>query len=528
MKIERAAAGLMAWILITALACSGAGPAPRLEPDAAVLATGVPKTDEAAVAVAAPEEGIRITLLHLNDVYEIGPVAGGSRGGLARVATLASQLRADNPNTLLVHAGDMVSPSAMGTAKVDGVRLAGKQMVAVLNLLGLDLATFGNHEFDLDEAAFRQRLGESAFSWISANVFDARGQAWPGVAPSKIYTFQGDDGKAAKVGFIGVTLEEQGRDYLKIEDPLAAVRRQAEILRPQVDVLIALTHLRLEQDAALAAAVPQLDLILGGHEHENFELRRGTKDIPILKGDANARSVYVIDLRILPRQGDSRPVEIGSRFVPVDASLAEEPGVAREVASWTEKAFAGFRASGFEPDDVVAVSPSSLDGREAVVRNDRTALTDLVAQAMQQEVPGAELAFYNSGSIRIDDVLPPGPISQYDVIRVLPFGGPVEGVRIRGSLLQQVLDQGVKNRGAGGFLQTAGVDRDPDSGAWRVGGAAVDPARDYVAATSDFLLTGREQGLGFLTPENPELDSLGSFRDVRLALIDCLARTFGP
>ena len=113
---------------------------------------------------------VHITILHLNDVYEISPVSGGTQGGLARVATLEKQLREENPNTIAVLAGDLISPSALGTASIKGESLAGRQMVNVMNEVGLDYSTFGNHEFDHDAKTLSQRLQESNFSWISSNV----------------------------------------------------------------------------------------------------------------------------------------------------------------------------------------------------------------------------------------------------------------------------------------------------------------------------------------------------------------------
>ena len=138
-------------VLLAALAALAAG-----------CATGRPGVDGDAV--------VEVTLLQINDVYEITPVEGGRSGGLARVATLRRRLLAENPDTFTLLAGDFVSPSALGTAKVDGETLAGKQMVSVLNALGLDVATFGNHEFDVKEAQLRERLAESKFRWTSANV----------------------------------------------------------------------------------------------------------------------------------------------------------------------------------------------------------------------------------------------------------------------------------------------------------------------------------------------------------------------
>ena len=107
-----------------------------------------------AIANVAWAETIDITLLQLNDIYEIAPVSGGKTGGLARIATVRQKLIAENPYTYTILAGDLLSPSALGTAKIDGVAIAGVQMVSVMNAIGLDFATFGNHEFDLTKEQF--------------------------------------------------------------------------------------------------------------------------------------------------------------------------------------------------------------------------------------------------------------------------------------------------------------------------------------------------------------------------------------
>ena len=105
------------------------------------------------------DDPVTITILHINDVYEISPVEGGKTGGLARVATLLQRLRTHDSTTRMFLGGDFLAPSAIGTARVNGERLAGRQMVAVLNAAGLDLATFGNHEFDLGPAGLGKSIG---------------------------------------------------------------------------------------------------------------------------------------------------------------------------------------------------------------------------------------------------------------------------------------------------------------------------------------------------------------------------------
>src|SRR6478752_6355865 len=128
--------------------------------------------------------GATVTILHFNDVYEIAPVEAGRAGGLARVSNFRARLKAQVPNLITTLGGDYVSPSALGTARVNGERLNGKQMVAVLNAVGLDWATLGNHEFDIPEAAFHARIAESKFRIVASNVTDASGAPFPGTVPT--------------------------------------------------------------------------------------------------------------------------------------------------------------------------------------------------------------------------------------------------------------------------------------------------------------------------------------------------------
>ena len=112
---------------------------------------------------------INFTFLQLNDVYEIAPLEGGKVGGLARVEKLHQDLLKENPNTFLFMAGDFLNPSLLGTLKYKGERIKGKQMIEVMNTMNFDLVALGNHEFDLSEHEFQQRLNEATFQWIATN-----------------------------------------------------------------------------------------------------------------------------------------------------------------------------------------------------------------------------------------------------------------------------------------------------------------------------------------------------------------------
>src|SRR6185369_16854524 len=157
-----------------------------------------------------------------------------------------------------------------------------------------------------------------------------------------------------------------------------------------------------------------------------------------------------------------------------------------------------------EPERAIGTLPAPLDARETIIRNGENDFTGLLTQALLREAPDADVALMNSGSIRLDDVLPPGPMTEYDVIRLLPFGGKVVEVEMTGALLQQVLEQGDKNRGIGGFLLKAGAT------------PPLDLAKRYKVVTTDFLVSGAEQNLGYLSERNPGLAPLRTLRDIRL------------
>ena len=469
-----------------------------------------------------PGDAARVTFLHINDIYEISPIEAGKSGGLARVATILRRLERENPNTRMVLAGDFVSPSAIGTARVDGQRLAGRQMVAVLNAVGLDLTVLGNHEFDISEAELGRRIAESRFAYVNTNVTDSLGHSLLGLPTHHIFRFTDASGRTARIGIVGLTVDQARRPNLRYRGYSESVREEIAKLEDSVDALIALTHLRLQDDAELADQVPELDLILGGHEHENWIIRRGRRWTPIIKADANVRTIAIVDIAVRP----GTRATATWRLIPITDSIPEDAAVAAEVTRWTTLAYDAFRREGLNPEQVVVTVPVALDAREAVIRNQENDFTRLLTRAWLTEVPGAEVAIANAGSVRLDDVLQPGPVTEYDVIRLLPFGGKVVEAEFTGALLRQVVEQGDANRGIGGFLLRTGIDQSDEG--WRIAGAPLDPARTYRVAINDFLLTGLEQNLAYLKDGNPGLKVVRTHRDVRLVLMDELRKRFAP
>jgi 5'-nucleotidase / UDP-sugar diphosphatase len=275
-----------------------------------------------------------------------------------------------------------------------------------------------------------------------------------------------------------------------------------------------MTHLSLAQDQNLVTELPDIDLVLGGHEHENWLLRRGPSFVPIVKADANVRSVAIVTVAF--GRPHTRPT-VSARFEVLDQSVRPDVKVQSVVRKWTSIAFDAFRKDGFEPTRTVAVVNVPLDGRASTVRNQPGRLTDLITAAFDREAGGVDVAIMNGGSVRIDDVLEPGPVSEYDVIRILPFGGRVVRAAIDGALLRSILDIGLTNRGTGGYLHVRGATSEGNQ--WSVRGKPLDASTRYTVAMTDFLMTGGETNLGFLTSSNPAVHDVKTLRDVRFALM---------
>lgn len=457
------------------------------------------------------------TLLQLNDVYEISPLNAGKTGGLARVATLQKQLKAANEHTYSVLAGDLLSPSAIGTSIFNGKPLAGKQMIDIFNHIHWDYVTFGNHEFDIEREPLLERLAETKSVFFSSNVLDSKThKPFAHSQETVILTVDG-----VKVGLIGITLPELKKDFVTILDPLASAQKAIQQLKPQVDMIVLVTHQDLKDDIAFAEKLTGVDLIIGGHEHENVYMFRGAHLVPITKADANAKSAFIHNISV-DKQSGKKSIE--SRLVFLDETLPLDAETEVLVEQWQKQAFDSFKQQGFDPEHVICQTQQALDGLEASVRNQATNLTDLTANAFLHAYPEADLSLFNGGSIRIDDIIPAGAITEYDVIKIMPFGGNIDLVQMSGELIVKALNANQQNLGKGSFLHFANVN--PVNGQWLVNNQAIDSKKFYKVVTTDFLLKSGDKGLKFLlSKDNPAIKPLDAQPiDARKALIQELMR----
>lgn len=422
---------------------------------------------------------VHITIIHTNDIYEIQPVSGGELGGLSRLTTLKKQLLAQNPNTFLVLAGDYHGPSGLGLAKHEGTPLAGKQMVAVLNKVGIDFATYGDHEFNVyNIEAHLARHSETQFLVISSNILNAQGAPFAHFKINHIFEAKNEQGDTVKVGLFGVT-EHLGAEYAQVKyfDPFEVAAQQVAELKDKTDILIALTHHEVADDRKLAAAQPDIDLILGGDEHEHMHIEPGEGLAPIFKSDSNARNVQIIDLYY---DLDSAALRIESRLQAITSAIPDDPEIQKLANEWTEIAQQGFKADGIDISEEITRYHEDLDGFSTAVRNKPTALSMAIVNAVHARAVEPDFSVMTGGLIRLDDMIPAGrPFTMYEVLRTYPTDMHVVTVKMSGDKVVAMLNQGKKAAGSSYYLvSTANVTQAAD-GTWLFNGAPFEPTRVY-------------------------------------------------
>jgi 5'-nucleotidase len=290
------------------------------------------------------------------------------------------------------------------------------------------------------------------------------------------------------------------KPFLQIENQFQRAKEEYQRLKDSTDFVVALTHQSIEEDRELARQLPQLALIIGGHEHDNMNVSVGTTRI--CKADANAKTVYI---HRFIYDSSTKKLTVTSELKRIDESIPDEPMTAQVVEKWLKIADKSIREIGLNPTQQLMEAKEPLDGLESSVRNKNTNLTELISRAILQAAPNTLASIYNGGSIRIDDKIH-GKVTEYDVLRILPFGGQIWEVEMKGALLKKILEAGKNNKGKGGFLHYENIKKKGKK--WKIGGKKIKDNQYYTVAITDFLLTGKETNLEFLTEQNPEISKI--------------------
>lgn len=343
----------------------------------------------AALAAACAPRERTLVLLSTNDMH-------AKIQNFPRLASAVEACRDTAQLVVLVDAGDRWT----GNAYVDMAATPGMPMIALMNELGYDVATLGNHEFDHGQAFLGRMIDSMDFEVVCANVVSDT-CTFPQLPP---YTIVDRDG--FRIGFVGVVTNYEGPGHpagnassfagLEFPDPQAMALKYAAELRPECDVLVLVSHMGDDRDAELLAkGQSQYDVVIGGHTHEEVDtLIGGTlltqtgkdlRNIGVTTVRMKGHKVAGVDYRIVPL-ADYEPDILYQK--QVEAYYAD-PGLNKPVGRFGNAA-------------------------------DKWGLANWMAAAVADEAD-ADVGFYHIGGVRLDSI-PAGGVSAAKVYGLEPFG----------------------------------------------------------------------------------------------------------
>jgi 2',3'-cyclic-nucleotide 2'-phosphodiesterase (5'-nucleotidase family) len=427
-----------------------------------------------------PQGGVvELQIIQYSDWHgQLDPISifgEGTFGGAAQLATYFKQEEANNPNTLIITGGDDFGASPPLSSFFEEA-----PAVLAQNLMGTDVSALGNHNFDKGVDHLQEMVNLAEYTYLGANLFDAAGNLQTdvdGIEPYKLFHFPG-----IKVAVIGVTNEEAPTlvfpgsfGNIVIGDAAEAAQEiRDDLARQGVDVFILISHKGLrttDPDAGelidLANAVEGFDLVLG--DHTDVKFADTINGALVVENRSKGRTYSRITLEIQAGSGGvlSKSVE----FVdPVSADVTPDPGVEALLQPFRDQL-------GPILNTVVGDSTVEIPRADACGRPDGRLCESLVGNVATDAMRltyGTDFAITNAGGLRASltcptaDVAtdfcpaftpPPYPITQGQVLTVLPFGNVVATTMVDGAELKQFLENGVSSMpGANGrFAQVSGL-----------------------------------------------------------------------
>jgi len=460
-----------------------------------LMAFFIPATASAAVT---------FSILHTNDMHSRVLEGKYDGMGLAKLKTLVDEYEAVNPGVLLMDAGDAVHGQTFSTLE------EGASMIDVMNEVGYDIMTAGNHDFNYGYERLLELDDMANFNILGANVLNQFGL--PILKESQIFTVNG-----VKIGVFGLcTPETTYKTHpdnvagLTFEDPVVTAERMVAELEGKVDVIVALAHLGVDDASTytsdkVAMAVEGIDIIIDGHSHTTLPEGMMVGDTLIASAGSYDKNLGVVTVTV---DGDTVTAEASLITKSDAADTAEDPGVAAIIAEIQDEHEAIL-------SEEVGRVPFELNGERAFVRTGETNLGNLVTNAMLEETD-ADCALTNGGGIRAS--IDPGYITKGEIITVLPFGNYIITKSLTGAVIKEALEHGTAAYpdAEGMFPHVGGMtfmidvsrpvgDRIVDL---TIGGEPVDLEVEYILATNDFMAAGGD-GYDMLNVETVnEFDAL--------------------
>ncbi|MEC8580069.1 MAG: 5'-nucleotidase C-terminal domain-containing protein [Pseudomonadota bacterium] len=469
-------------------------------------------TSAAALALTAGMAQADYTLhvIHINDLHSrIEPISkydgtcdaesnaeGKCFGGVARVYTKINELREQlaGENVIVLDAGDQYQGSLMYTTYKGDVE------IEMMNKIGFDAMAVGNHEFDDGDEGLAKLLDGASFPVLSGNLDVSSSNILGGKLKDTVILEVGGE----KIGIVSAL----ATDTVETSSPSAAVIFSDEIENLQQDVatltdagvskIIALNHVGVTKDMAIAEAVDGLDAVVGGHSHTKFSnTEEGAMAYPTMVGDvpvvqAYAYSKYVGHLTLVFDDAGNVTSATGDTIL-LDASVAEDEAIKARIAEL---------AGPIEEmkTRVVADAGDVIVGDRDVCRAMECSMGNLVADAMLDRVKdqGVEIAIQNGGGLRAS--IDAGEVTMGEVLTVLPFQNTLSTFQVTGETIVAALENGVSQmeEGAGRFPQVAGitftVDPSAEAGSRisdvMVGGAPIDLGKTYGVVSNNYVRNG--------------------------------------
>ncbi len=464
-----------------------------------------------------------LTILHLNDLHSRiesiskydstcdaeSETEGKCFGGIARIKSKLDERRSalgeDGKNVLTVDAGDQFQGSLFYTT------YKGDAAVGFLNDMDIDVMAVGNHEFDDGPAALAKFIDKAEFPILSGNIEVNDEDLLKGKVPGVLIVEKGGE----KIGIVSALAEDTvdtsspgpGVRFIQAEDYLKGAVEGLEAAG--VNKIIAVTHMGLSRDKEIAAAVPGIDLIVGGHSHtllsNTQEGAEGPypvvvknpdgKDVPIVQAYAYGKFLGEVeatwddDGNLISAVGE--PILLDASVTPDEAFLARVAELAAPIEELKSK--------------IIGATSAPIDGDRGSCRAGECEMGTLVAEAMLDRVKdqGVQIAIQNGGGLRasIDD----GEVTMGEVLTVLPFQNTLATFQLKGADVIAALENGVSQveEGAGRFPQVAGMKYSwtrkkaagegrilvvevMEDGAW----TPIDPDKVYGVVTNNYMRGG--------------------------------------
>lgn len=430
------------------------------------------------------------SIVFVNDAHDIRPVTEGGldRGGVARLGTVVEEVRQQQPNTQFVLGGDL------GGGTLFGGLYKGHPMVDALNRMNLDLAGFGQHEFDFGIDNVRSLIAESNFPWISSNLQDTNGQPFVQNGTWKVLESGG-----ISVGYIALTDSMSTTNVAGevIEQDLAssaaaAIKEMTASEKP--DVIIALAQTPLDSAKAISAAVPEIDGFLLEEMSETEPLIEVVNDVVFGAAEGNMGSVIRLDITKL----DDGNVKLNASAIEVDHTVTPDPAL--KVLEEQYEADIQARLS----EELATVAEPLIRTDQHVQRTRESLIGNAVSDAFRH-YHQADIGWVNGGGIRSD--VTDRTFTLNDAYSVFPFDNKVMLVDVAGADIVAALEAGVAKveKLGGGFPQVSGMSYGYDPTApigtrvhsVKVAGEPILSDKTYSIALTNYVFKGGDGVVSF-------------------------------